>query len=86
SGGAPSIYASGNVAVVSNLVDRGVRSNATSSAITSDVTAGEGTAISAAVAWGNFTHNSNAYVGGGTLINAANIAVEANTAMPITNT
>lgn len=85
SGGAPSIYASGNVAVVSNLVDQGVRSNATSAAITSDITAGEGTAISAAVAWGNFTHNSNAYVGGGTLINAANIAVEANTAMPITN-
>ncbi|WP_375309886.1 leukotoxin LktA family filamentous adhesin [Bradyrhizobium sp. A5] len=86
SGGAPSIYASGNVAVASNLVDRGVRSNATAAAITSDITAGEGTAISAAVAWGNFTHNSNAYVGNGTLINAANIAVEANTSMPITNT
>jgi hypothetical protein len=86
SGGAPSIYASGNVAIVSNLVDQGVRSNATSSAITSDPVAGEGSAISAAVAWGNFTHNSNAYVGGGTLINAANIAVDANTSMPITNT
>lgn len=85
SGGAPSIYASGNVAVASNVIDRGVRSNATSSAITKDVTTGEGTAISAAVAWGNFTHNSNAYVGGGTLINAANIAVDATTELPITN-
>ena len=85
SGGAPSIYASGNVAVASNVIDRGVRSNATSSAITKDPLTGEGTAISAAVAWGNFTHNSNAYVGGGTLINAANIAVDATTELPITN-
>ncbi|WBL81227.1 leukotoxin LktA family filamentous adhesin [Bradyrhizobium xenonodulans] len=86
SGGAPSIYASGNVAVASNVIDRGVRSNATSSAITKDVSTGEGTAISAAVAWGNFTHNSNAYVGNGALINAANIAVDATTELPITNT
>ncbi|SEM47998.1 leukotoxin LktA family filamentous adhesin [Bradyrhizobium sp. OK095] len=86
SGGAPSIYASGNVAVASNVIDRGVRSNATSSAITKDVVSGEGTAISAAVAWGNFTHNSNAYVGDGTVINAANIAVDATTELPITNT
>ncbi|MDD1526699.1 leukotoxin LktA family filamentous adhesin [Bradyrhizobium sp. WBOS7] len=86
SGGAPSIYASGNVAVASNVIDRGVRSNATASAITKDVVSGESTAISAAVAWGNFTHNSNAYVGNGVLINAANIAVDATTELPITNT
>ncbi|MCK1285665.1 leukotoxin LktA family filamentous adhesin [Bradyrhizobium sp. 44] len=86
SGGAPNLYVSGNVAVVSTLVDRGVRSNATASAIASDPTSGEGVAISAAVAWGNFNHNSNAYVGGGTVINAANIAVDASTWMPITNT
>lgn len=86
SGGAPSIYASGNVAVASNVIDRGVRSNATSSAITKDPVSGESTAISAAVAWGNFTHNSNAYIGGGTLVNAANIAVDATTELPITNT
>ncbi|WP_166817229.1 leukotoxin LktA family filamentous adhesin [Bradyrhizobium sp. 1(2017)] len=86
SGGAPSIYASGNVAVASNVIDRGVRSNATASAITKDVVSGESTAISAAVAWGNFTHNSNAYVGNGTLVNAANIAVDATTELPITNT
>ncbi|MDI3559416.1 leukotoxin LktA family filamentous adhesin [Bradyrhizobium sp. Arg816] len=86
SGGAPSIYASGNVAVASNVIDRGVRSNATSSAITKDPVSGESTAISAAVAWGNFTHNSNAYVGGGALVNAANIAVDATTELPITNT
>ncbi|QOZ76222.1 leukotoxin LktA family filamentous adhesin [Bradyrhizobium sp. CCBAU 53351] len=86
SSGAPSIYASGNVAVASNVIDRGVRSNATASAITKDVVSGESTAISAAVAWGNFTHNSNAYVGNGTLINAANIAVDATTELPITNT
>ncbi|QDP25202.1 leukotoxin LktA family filamentous adhesin [Bradyrhizobium cosmicum] len=86
SGGAPSLYVSGNVAVVSTLIDRGVRSNATASAITKDATSGEGVAISAAVAWGNFNHNSNAYIGGGTTINAANIAVDANTSMPITNT
>ncbi|SCB10737.1 hypothetical protein GA0061098_1001397 [Bradyrhizobium shewense] len=85
SGGAPSIYASGNVAVASNVIDRGVRSNATSSAITKDPVSGESTAISAAVAWGNFTHNSNAYVGGGARINAANIAVDATTELPITN-
>jgi hypothetical protein len=86
SGGAPSLYVSGNVAVVSTLIDHGVRSNATASAIASDPTSGEGVAISAAVAWGNFNHNSNAYVGGGTVINAANIAVDASTWMPITNT
>ncbi|PJG56131.1 leukotoxin LktA family filamentous adhesin [Bradyrhizobium forestalis] len=86
SGGAPSIYASGNVAVASNVIDRGVRSNATASAITKDVVSGESTAISAAVAWGNFTHNSNAYVGDGVWINAANIAVDATTEQPITNT
>lgn len=86
SGGAPSLYVSGNVAVVSTLIDRGVRSNATASAITKDVTSGEGVAISAAVAWGNFNHNSNAYIGSGATVNAANIAVEATTSMPITNT
>ncbi|MBR1143695.1 leukotoxin LktA family filamentous adhesin [Bradyrhizobium sp. AUGA SZCCT0431] len=86
SGGAPSIYTNGNVAVVSNVIDVGVRSNATASAITSDVSAGEGVAISAAVAWGTFNHNSNAYIGGGTLINAPNIGVTANTYLPITNT
>ncbi|MGY4331632.1 hypothetical protein ACVWWG_006049 [Bradyrhizobium sp. LB7.2] len=63
-----------------------MRSNATASAIASDPTSGEGVAISAAVAWGNFNHNSNAYIGGGTVINAANIAVDASTWMPITNT
>ncbi|WP_441235065.1 leukotoxin LktA family filamentous adhesin [Bradyrhizobium sp. 930_D9_N1_4] len=86
SGGAPSLYVSGNVAVVSTLIDRGVRSNATASAITKDASSGEGVAVSAAVAWGNFNHNSNAYIGGGTTINAANIAVDASTWMPITNT
>lgn len=86
SGGAPSLYVSGNVAVVSTLIDRGVRSNSTASAITKDASSGEGVAVSAAVAWGNFNHNSNAYIGGGTIINAANIAVDANTSMPITNT
>jgi hypothetical protein len=86
SGGAPSLYVSGNVAVVSTLIDRGVRSNSTASAITSDASSGEGVAVSAAVAWGNFNHNSNAYIGGGTTINAANIAVDASTWMPITNT
>lgn len=86
SGGAPSLYVSGNVAVVSTLIDRGVRSNSTASAITKDASSGEGVAVSAAVAWGNFNHNSNAYIGGGTTINAANIAVDANTSMPITNT
>ncbi|MCP3390837.1 leukotoxin LktA family filamentous adhesin [Bradyrhizobium sp. CCGB12] len=85
-GGAPSLYVSGNVAVVSTVIDRGVRSNATAAAITKDATTGEGVAISAAVAWGNFNHNSNAYIGGGTTVNAANIAVDANTWMPITNT
>ncbi|MBR0971143.1 leukotoxin LktA family filamentous adhesin [Bradyrhizobium japonicum] len=86
SGGTPSLYINGNVAVVSTLIDRGVRSNATAAAITSNASTGEGVAISAAVAWGNFNHNSNAYIGGGTVINAANIAVDASTWMPITNT
>ncbi len=63
-----------------------MRSNATASAITKDAASGEGVAISAAVAWGNFNHNSNAYIGSGTTINAANIAVDATTWMPITNT
>ncbi|MBR1212048.1 leukotoxin LktA family filamentous adhesin [Bradyrhizobium sp. JYMT SZCCT0180] len=88
SGGAPSIYSTGNVAVVSNVIDIGVRSNSTASAIASSFPGGtpEPTAVSAAVAWGKFTHNSNAYIGAGTLIDAPNIGVTANTYMPITNT
>jgi hypothetical protein len=86
SGGAPTIYAAGNVAVISNVIDVGVRSNSTASAITSDVSAGEGVAISAAVAWGTYKHNSNAYIGAGTQIDAQNIGVVANTYLPITNT
>ncbi|KJC41165.1 leukotoxin LktA family filamentous adhesin [Bradyrhizobium sp. LTSP857] len=86
SGGAPSIYTTGNVAVVSNVTDVGVRSNATSAAITSSPIDGQSYALSAAVAWGNYTHNSNAYVGDGVTISAPNIGVAANTSMPITNT
>ncbi|MGY4507986.1 leukotoxin LktA family filamentous adhesin [Bradyrhizobium sp. USDA 3650] len=86
SGGAPSIYTSGNVAVISNVIDVGVRSIATASAISSSPVDGQSTAVAAAVAWGDFTHNSNAYIGGGTLINAPEIGVSANTYMPITNT
>ena len=86
SGGAPVIYADGNVAVISNVIDVGVRSNATASAITSDVSSGEGVAVSAAVAWGTYNHNSNAYIGAGTQINAQNVGVVANTYLPITNT
>ncbi|UVO26329.1 leukotoxin LktA family filamentous adhesin [Bradyrhizobium arachidis] len=86
SGGAPSIYTSGNVAVISNVIDVGVRSIATASAITSSPVDGQSVAVAAAVAWGDFTHNSNAYIGAGTLINAPQIGVVANTYMPITNT
>ena len=88
SGGAPSIYSTGNVAVISNVIDVGVRSNSTSSAIASSFPGGtpEAIAVSAAVAWGKYTHNSNAYIGAGTLINAPNIGVTANTYTPITNT
>ncbi|EJN14422.1 hypothetical protein PMI42_02029, partial [Bradyrhizobium sp. YR681] len=85
-GGAPSIYTTGNVAVVSNVIDVGVRSIATASAITSSPVDGQAVAIGASVAWGDFTHNSNAYVGEGTLINASKIGIAANTYMPITNT
>ncbi|MET4326721.1 hypothetical protein ABIB80_002547 [Bradyrhizobium sp. i1.15.2] len=86
SGGAPSIYTSGNVAVISNVIDVGVRSIATASAISSSPVDGQSTAVAAAVAWGDFTHNSNAYIGDATLINAPEIGVSANTYMPITNT
>jgi len=86
SGGAPSIYATGNVAVISDVVDQGVRSNATSSAIATDPLTGESVAIAVAVAWGTFSHNSNAYVGDGVLINASKVGVAATTYLPITNT
>ncbi len=85
SGGAPSIYASGDVAVVSNVVDQGVRSQATSSAIVAYPDR-EPVAVSAAVAWGEYTHNSNAYVGTGTTINASRIGIASNVVLPITNT
>lgn len=85
-GGAPSIYTTGNVAVVSNVTDVGVRNNSTTAAITSSPINGQSYAVSAAVAWGNYTHNSNAYIGEGVTINAPNIGVAANTSMPITNT
>ncbi|MBR0688118.1 leukotoxin LktA family filamentous adhesin [Bradyrhizobium manausense] len=86
SGGAPSIYTTGNVAVVSDVTDIGVRNNSTTAAITSSPINGQSYAISAAVAWGTYTHNSNAYIGDGVTISAPNIGVAANTSMPITNT
>ena len=85
SGGAPSIYASGNVSVISDVVDEGVRSNATSSAIATDPLTGESVAIAVAVAWGTFSHNSDAYIGDGVLINASNVGVAATSYLPITN-
>jgi filamentous hemagglutinin family protein len=84
-GAAPSIYTTGNVAVVSDVTDVGVRNNSTTAAITSSPINGQSYAVSAAVAWGNYTHNSNAYIGDGVTINAPNIGVAANTSMPITN-
>lgn len=84
-GSIPSIYASGNVAVVSDVIDAGVRSQASSAATASDPVDGESKAVSAAVAWGSFTHNTDAFIGAGVTINASNIGVAANTAMPITN-
>ena len=44
------------------------------------------TSISAAVAIGTFNQNSNAYIGPGSTVAAQNIAVSANSLLPITNT
>ena len=81
---APSIYVDGDVAVVSHLEDRDVHSNASSSASVKDATK-PGIAISAGVAYGDYSHNSNALIGTGVTISAADIGVAATTSLPISN-
>ncbi|MET4255568.1 hypothetical protein ABIC09_000496 [Bradyrhizobium sp. S3.12.5] len=85
-GTAPQIYTSGDVAVVSQLIDDQIRNNSSSTVNVSSADKGPAFAISAAVAFGEYTHNSNAYVGANVVISAADIGVAALTTIPNTNT
>jgi hypothetical protein len=89
-GTAPSIFSTGSVAVVSVVQDIGVR-RAAASSVESESTDPSSTnpaavvGISAGVAVGLITHNSNAWIGPDVAIVAGNIAVGATTYTPITN-
>lgn len=90
--GPPAIYTTGNVAVVSRVLDAGVRNNADSSTSSEEkpsTTSSQGEAlisVAAGVSIGRYTHNSNAYIGSGATVSAKNIGVSASTEMPITIT
>ncbi|WP_049823998.1 leukotoxin LktA family filamentous adhesin, partial [Bradyrhizobium sp. WSM2254] len=84
-GSAPRIYTSGDVAVVSQLIDDQIRNNSSSTVNVSSPDKGPQFAIAVAVAFGEYTHNSNAYVGANAEIHAADIGVAALTTIPNTN-
>jgi hypothetical protein len=85
-GAAPAIYVAGDVAVFSNLIDDQIRNNSSSTVTVSNSSDGPAIAIAAAVAYGTFEHNSNAYVGANVVISASDIGVSATTTVPNTNT
>ena len=85
-GAAPAIYVTGDVAVFSNLIDDQIRNNSSSTVTVSNSSDGPAVAIAAAVAYGTFGHNSNAYVGANVIISASDIGVSATTTVPNTNT
>ena len=84
-GSAPHIYTTGDVAVISQLIDDQIRNNSSSTVNVSSAEKGPSIAVAAAIAFGEFTHNSNAYVGANVIIHAADIGVAALTTTPNTN-
>ena len=80
---APSIYATGRVTVVSYLSDAAIHSNSSASAGAKKE--GVEGAISAAVAYGKYTHDATATIGPGVTIDAYQIGVAATTDVPATN-
>ena len=76
-GSAPQIYTTGDVAVISSLIDDQIRNNSSSTVNVSGASKGPSFAVSAAIAFGEFTHNSNAYVGSNVVIHGADIGVAA---------
>ena len=84
------ITSSGNVAVISNVIDSGLHNIATSS-VESESKKPTNTnpqatlEISAAVGFGEYGHDSNAYIGPNVTISAGRIGVNASTTIPLTN-
>lgn len=85
-GTAPAIYTAGDVSVVTTLIDDQIRDNSASSVTVGNPSTPEAATIAAAVAYGSYTHNSNAYVGQNVIITASRIGVSADTRLPNTNT
>ena len=87
--GAPTIVANGPVAVVANVVDDGVRSDANAEAASRAVSKGTAASpatlngVSAAVAVFIATHTADAEIGSGTNITAPAIGIDASTTLPI---
>jgi hypothetical protein len=84
-GAAPQIYTTGDVGVVSQLIDDQIRNNSSSTVNVSTADNGPKVAIAAAIAYGDYTHNSNAYIGSNVVIRASDIGVSASTTIPNTN-
>lgn len=86
---APSIYAQSAVAVLAHVSDSAIRSNADASINSSanpNPSDPAGTiSIAAGIAIGEFSHNTNAYIGSGVSVNAESIGVAAVTDIPIVN-
>ena len=88
-GAAPSVVAAGNVAVISNLNDGGIRGDAEASIVSRSGTLANpttGEALAMAVDVTQITHNSNAFIGSGATVSGRNVGVSATTTVPITNT
>ncbi|MEO8114166.1 MAG: hypothetical protein ABI655_07300, partial [Phenylobacterium sp.] len=85
-GTAPTIISSGDVTVSGRVIDKGLRNNANSgiaSGTGSATSPSASVAISAAVAYGDYTHTATALVGDGVQITAANIGVAATNSLPV---
>ncbi|WP_210254868.1 hypothetical protein [Methylocapsa sp. S129] len=91
-GTAPTIIdTAGDVAVVSLLLDSGVRADAAttinSNAYNPDPSDPQASkSLSVAISVAELSHTSNAYIGSGFSLTAGHVGVEAQTAMPITDT
>lgn len=89
SGVAPTVVASGDVAVISSLTDAGLRGNAETSITAGGLTNANpqtGSAVSMAVNVVQVTQSSNAFIGSGVSISGSHIGVSADASTPITIT
>ncbi|WP_210255003.1 hypothetical protein, partial [Methylocapsa sp. S129] len=82
----PSIYSNASVAIASDVTDTAVLTYASASvnspAVGTTINPSVSTAVSAAVAYTDITHNSSAIVGPDTSINAVQISLQATASLP----